>query len=415
MNSRLVWFRSDLRLHDNETLTAALDGAAGSVAYVYIYHPELSGNEGRECPRPGRNRTKYLAESLQSLRTQLRERRADLICLEGDPVELLPSLCRRLKIQDVFYSRLTAFNEMKTENVLAEKLKSLGVRSHPFQTHPLLHEADFDFDLSQPMSFSQRRKKVEKAWRVRPPLPVPEVFPPALTTDDQPWNFEAFIVPEIEERGFKTRGGEAAALERLQDYFWRGNFLKKYKETRNGLLNVDDSSKFSPALSLGCVSARFIYQELQRYEKERVKNSSTGWFLSELLWRDHFHFLAKGRGVRLFTERLSEKTDGFSNWCEGRTGVPFVDAAMTELKRTGWLSNRMRQNAASFLIHNLDVDWRLGAEWFESQLMDYDPCSNWGNWAYIAGADFAGQPHRFDLDQQARMYDPESAYIQYWL
>jgi deoxyribodipyrimidine photo-lyase len=111
---------------------------------------------------------------------------------------------------------------------------------------------------------------------------------------------------------------------------------------------------------------------------------------------------------------VGRKKDGFISWRDGLTGKGFIDAAMTELKLTGWLSNRMRQNAASYLVHDLDVDWRMGARWFETHLIDYDPCSNWGNWASVAGANFERRPHKFDIEQQANRYDPRGEYVRYW-
>ena len=124
-----------------------------------------------------------------------------------------------------------------------------------------------------------------------------------------------------------------------------------------------------------------------------MANQSTYWVIFELLWRDYFRFVCYKYGDSVFHEtgimnkRLPWSQDKvkFEAWREGRTGVPFVDANMRELARTGWMSNRGRQNVASFLVKDLGLDWRLGAEWFESQLLDHDVCSNYGNWNYAAG------------------------------
>jgi deoxyribodipyrimidine photo-lyase len=119
-------------------------------------------------------------------------------------------------------------------------------------------------------------------------------------------------------------------------------------------------------------------------------------------------------GKRLTSLAEMENSAVFASWCKGKTGQPFIDAGMNELRQTGWLSNRMRQNAASYLVHDLDLDWRWGALWFERYLIDYDPCSNWGNWSYIAGARPGEPPHIFDVEQQARHYDPNDAYVRIW-
>ena len=200
---------------------------------------------------------------------------------------------------------------------------------------------------------------------------------------------------EDERSAFPFSGGENSGLERLQYFLWTSDCVAKYKETRNGLLGRDYSTKFSPWLAAGCLSPRKIFWEIKKYEEKRVANQSTYWVIFELLWRDYFRFVCYKYGDSVFHEtgimnkRLPWSQDKvkFEAWREGRTGVPFVDANMRELARTGWMSNRGRQNVASFLVKDLGLDWRLGAEWFESQLLDHDVCSNYGNWNYAAGGD----------------------------
>jgi deoxyribodipyrimidine photo-lyase len=187
---------------------------------------------------------------------------------------------------------------------------------------------------------------------------------------------------------------------------------------------MDYSSKFSPYLALGCLSARFIYHETKRYERERTSNQSTYWLIFELLWRDYFHFVARKYGSSLFLEggiknqpnrtRRSEKL--IRAWKEGQTGNPFVDANMRELKATGYMSNRGRQNVASYFVKDLNQDWRVGAAWFESMLLDYDPCSNYGNWNYIAGIGNDPRENRyFNTVKQAHNYDGKGVYTHHWL
>ena len=175
------------------------------------------------------------------------------------------------------------------------------------------------------------------------------------------------------------QGGETAGLSRVEDWIFTGDHLQRYKETRNGLVGADYSSKFSPWLALGCISSRQVAAETLRYEAERVANDSTYWLRFELIWREYFRLYLLKHGPRLFRRGGPKDRDlGWANpaghfeaWCAGETGEPFVDANMIELKETGFMSNRGRQNVASFLTKNLDVDWRLGARWFESNLIDY--------------------------------------------
>ncbi len=114
-------------------------------------------------------------------------------------------------------------------------------------------------------------------------------------------------------------------------------------------------------------------------------------------------------------KHLKNNHETFRVWAEGKTGIPFIDANMRELNATGWMSNRGRQNTASFLVKDLKVNWQMGAEYFESQLIDYDPCSNWGNWNYVAGIGSDMREDRyFNILTQAKNYDPQGAYVRHW-
>ena len=180
-----------------------------------------------------------------------------------------------------------------------------------------------------------------------------------------------------------------------------GGPISHYKDTRNSLNGLNYSSKFSPFLSAGCLSARRIHEQVQAFERLVLRNPSTTWLQVELLFRDHFRFLADKYGPKVFwkygpnprnwsrshKDQLEWRTDVrlLRAWCLGQTGYPFIDACMRELLFTGYMSNRGRQVAASFLLHDLKLDWRLGAAWFESQLIDHDIASNYGNWSETLG------------------------------
>ncbi|KAK8854855.1 hypothetical protein IAR55_003594 [Kwoniella newhampshirensis] len=266
-------------------------------------------------------------------------------------------------------------------------------------------------------------------------------------------------------------GSETAGLARLEDYVghpdssskqgWQGGAkARRYKETRNGLLGEAFSTKFSAWFSLGSLSPKEVgwrvggMLDSVARDKEAYKN--VYWILFELLWRDFFQFTTykysltpttKAKQPTPFTPNstlfnptgyssqistypanqrprpsdwhspnLDDPEDPARKWCEGRTGVPFIDANMRELKETGWMSNRGRQNVASFLVKDLYVDWRIGAEFFEMHLVDYDTCSNWGNWQYQAGVGNDPRSSRqFNPIKQAGSYDPTNEYVQLWI
>jgi deoxyribodipyrimidine photo-lyase len=174
---------------------------------------------------------------------------------------------------------------------------------------------------------------------------------------------------------------------------------------------------------LGCVSPRTIVAKLDAYEQVHGANDGTYWLWFELLWRDYFRFLHFKYGTQLYRATgLSENpvskggVQHFERWRTGTTGKLLVDAGMRELLKTGYLSNRMRQIVASYWIYDLQGDWRVGAAWFESQLIDYDVYSNQGNWLYLAGlgTDPRGG-RRFNIAKQEQDYDPLGEYQRLWL
>jgi len=221
----------------------------------------------------------------------------------------------------------------------------------------------------------------------------------------------------------KFVGGEDAALHRMQKWMFDDNKLKDYFDIRNGMVGEGYSSKFSPWLALGCLSPRRVWSECQRYEKETgIKNKSTYWLVFELTWRDFFIHMGLSQGDKLFIPGgvTGDKSpwhgsrENLEKWKAGRTGDQLVDANMRELALTGFMSNRGRQNVASYLIFDLGVDWRYGAAHFEEHLLDYDPCSNWGNW--VAAAGLTGQRvNKFNTKKQLSDYDPKREYVNLWL
>ena len=191
------------------------------------------------------------------------------------------------------------------------------------------------------------------------------------------------------------------------------------------MIGANYSSKFSAWLALGCLSPREIYFELKKYEAKYEANESTYWLVFELLWRDYFRFMMKKYHIKFFQQHGIQNKEipvnkhnvqVLQSWIDGITGIDFIDANMIELKSTGFMSNRGRQNVASYLCNDLKLDWRYGAAYFEQQLIDYDVCNNWGNWAYLAGVGNDPRGNRyFNIDKQAQDYDKNQEYRNLWL
>ena len=423
----IVWYRNDLRIDDHEPLRVANQWASGRVIPVYCVDPRGWEDSPLGFCRTGARRTQLLIESLRDLRASLRALGSDLVIARGRPEVELPRIASETAARAVMYHEEATTEEREVERALDLALD--GVTRRAFWGHTLYHRDDVPFALDElPEVFTHARKKMEKHATIRPPVDAPVELgslPAGVQPGELPTLDELGLVePERDLRAaFSPRGGEAAARDRLEAYFFAGDHLREYKETRNGLVGLNYSSKFAPWLSMGNISPRRVAWEVKRYERERVSNKSTYWLIFELIWRDYFRFLAAQQGSQLFERegiqhtryKWSEDREAFERWRTGRTGVPFVDSNMIELARTGFMSNRGRQNVASFLAKTLQIDWRWGAWWFESALLDYDPCSNWGNWQYVAGVGSDPRDRKFNVIQQGRRYDEWARHIKLWL
>jgi len=427
MDTAVVWFRDDLRVRDNPTLADAV-AAADRVVPVYTFDPERRGESEYGPAKHAPHRSRFRREAVVDLREALRERGGDLLVRTGRPEDVVPAVADEAGADAVFAGTKPATEELSTERAVRDGLAESGVDLERRWTHTLYHLADLPtpYDAIDD-TFTPWRKEVEAGAEVREPVDAPESVP-------TPDGLEAGEVPTLPELGveeptdddrgvLRFEGGESAGVERVEAYLWEGDHLREYKETRNGLLGADYSSKFSAWLAAGCLSPRWIHREVRRYEAERVENEDTYWLVFELLWRDFFQlqFLKHGAaffapdGIRDVDVEWRRDRTAFRRWADGETGVPFVDANMRELNRTGYMSNRGRQNVASFLADALGVDWRWGAAYFESRLVDYDVASNWGNWAYQAGVGNDSRDDFFDVPSQAEYYDDDAAYVRTWL
>ncbi|MDW8295534.1 MAG: DASH family cryptochrome [Raineya sp.] len=430
MKKILVWLRNDLRLHDNTLLHEATQKSE-QVWVAYCIDKRLFAPNMLGIPKTGNFRAKFLTESLLDLRLQLRKQGSDLIVRLGKPEQEICKIAEILQVEAVFTSKEVTQEELEVETALEQNLTSKGIAIEYFWQATLYHINDLPFPVCKlPDIFTEFRKAVERQVEIRKPLPAPNKKISPL-----PENLFAGNIPTLKEVGlqeveispkatFIFKGGETEALKRLHYYLWESDLIASYKETRNGLLGKDYSSKFSPYLALGCISPRQIWQEVKKYEKERTANESTYWLIFELIWRDFFRFTAKKYGNRLFypsgfkNEKLAlaENTEIFWKWAKGETGVPFIDANMRELNATGFMSNRGRQNVASFLVKDLKISWIWGATYFESLLIDYDVCSNWGNWQYVAGVGNDPRENRyFNIISQAERYDSQAEFMKHWL
>ncbi|CAJ0867730.1 Cryptochrome DASH [Ralstonia sp. LMG 32965] len=383
--------------------------------------------------RVGVHRRAVVAAALRDLSRQLGGLGSRLVECCGPPGQVLPALAQAVGASAVFCEDIAA----PYEQAEVAELRSAGLQVQTVWQSSLIDPLALPWPVqSLPAVFTTFRQAIEQA-RIAPSTPLP---PPAGLP---PWPAGVVIPPGLQRKSAHVAnetlpadsrasfpygrpefdGGETAGLRHLATYLQR-KLPHTYKRTRNALAGVDFSSKWSPWLATGALSPRRVMAELQQFEQLHGQSDGSYWLWFELLWRDYFRFLHLQHGARLYRARgladarqNPERPDaqGFERWRHASTGEPLVDAAMRELEATGYLSNRLRQVVASYLVHELKGDWRAGAAWFESQLVDYDVYSNQGNWLYIAGrgTDPRGG-RRFNVRKQASEYDPDGAYLRLW-
>ncbi len=419
-NSGLLVFTNDLRLHDNPALLAAARQSV-SLGCVYIDDRKQTRASDFGLRGFGSNRDRFLRQSLEDLNEQLKHLGQHLYYDDGSFTAKIAELVNLYNIEAVFYSVHAGLDERRRWQALMKAFASVHFFGHHSST---LFEADqLVYPEGFPATYSKFRKNAEK-WPIVAPRPTPDSLPPSFLPKQRTRIQENGRIKKSTSKGlsFGFRGGERAGLKHLKTYFSSGA-AQAYKSTRNALDGWSASTKFSPWLATGCLSARFVYRSLREHEDAKGANEDTYWIFFELLWREYFQWYAHAHDAKLFRFRGLAKTspltsfypERFRKWIEGCTPFPLVNACMNQLSHTGFMSNRGRQIVASCLVNELSLDWRIGAAYFEQQLIDYDVASNWGNWQYIAGvgADPRGGRH-FNIEKQTAIYDPDGDFIDKW-
>lgn len=424
---QLIWFRNDLRTDDHELLSRA--DPSLPLAGVYFFDPRQYGNTPWGFPKTGNFRGKFIRESVIDLKESLDALNIPFLVLHERPEVGLPRIVQDWGVDRIYLQKEWTWEEKRVEEACRSACPT-GVKWISAYMQFLFHPWDLPYDglRELPEVFTAFRKDCEKRVSVRSTFPLPAARPPF------PKAFPQTSIPTLDELGlqepktdprsaFPFSGGEMAGKERLQDYFWRTHSLSVYKKTRNGLVGTDYSSKLSAWLAVGALSPRRIYEEVKAYESAIKKNQDTYWMIFELIWRDYFKYISMKHGNAIFQIGgiLSRDYDweksraALEEWTGGTTPEPFVNANMKELASTGWMSNRGRQNVASYWAKQLRQDWRIGASYFESRLIDYDVHSNWGNWMYNSGVGNDPRDRMFNIRGQAEKYDPAGKFQRLWL
>ena len=422
--ANLVWFRSNLRVEDNTSLSKAIRDSSRVIGYINI-DPIIFELSDYGFKKTEKFRTKFLLESIQDLKKQLNDINISLIITNQDFETSINSIIEKYNVRSIYMQKEWTRDELAEEKQIPKHINLIK----DFDQFLYSPESVKEVYENIPRGFSNFRKKCEKYLNIIHPLQIPKPLDKKNNIDD------VYSIPTLNDLGFeefrvhrnsvfKFLGGETSAKERVYEYFFETKRISKYKLTRNGLLGKDYSSKLSSWLANGSLSVRYVYMQIKKYEEEIEKNESTYWLFFELIWRDFFKYVSMQHKDKFFSKSgiygnskdWSNNKELINRWIKGETNEPFVNANMKELSKTGFMSNRGRQNVANYLTKELKIDWRIGAEYFESLLIDYDVHSNYGNWLYNAGIGNDSMPFRkFNPKLQSERYDPNKEYEKLWL
>ena len=418
---KLVLLNDTLRLHDNPLLTTDTQPAA---AVVVLDKAAFFGTQ-YGVARANLMRLQQQLYVISTLKQALHKHNIGLITLVGDIASSVRTVAAALNATTLCCAEPVATFEYAA---LAQLSAALNVSM--LDCNSLLGDT-LRPDLNNvPDTFTPFRQQQEPLMQVSSPLSMPMQPANWLTpAHAERYNTEfTALVQQYLPTQYPLLpcrpADEHTVLQHVARYIWHNQHILHYKATRNQLLGDNYASFCSSALALGSLSVRWLWQQIVQFEQQIAANESTYWLKFELLWREFFRWQFRKHNGRWFSKNAikgerdfapphlsATKKTAFINWCSANTGDAFIDANMRLLHQTGLMSNRGRQNVASYLVHDLGVDWRLGAAYFEQRLCDYSCASNWGNWAYIAGVGNS-TARRFNVQKQAQCYDSDGYFVQ---
>jgi len=413
----LVWFRLDLRLRDNSALAAAID-RGGPVIPVFIWAPEEEGS----WPLGGASQW-WLDRSLAALNGDLEKRGSRLIIRRGAAVETIRQLAAESGASAVFWNRRYEPASIARDRQVKATLRDQGIAAESFQGNLLLEPWTILNASGEPFRIftafwrACQRKCAELSFS-RPisdntghRLPPPEQWPHTLDVA------ELCLAPVVAwDRGLREtwEPGEAGAMKQVERF--RNEALQHYSEVRDQPFAVG-TSRLSPHLHFGEISPQQLWRTCGQDGGEA--------YLRQICWREFAYYLlyhfpqSAEEPLRREFGTFPWKADpkNFKAWTQGKTGYPLVDAGMRELWHTGWMHNRVRMVAASFLVKHLLIGWQEGAAWFWDTLVDADLANNTLGWQWVAGcgADAAPYFRIFNPVLQGEKFDPSGAYVRRWV
>jgi deoxyribodipyrimidine photo-lyase len=410
MTAVIHWFRRDLRLADN---TALLRAAATAERLIPVF---VVDDAILKRPDTGASRVRFLLACLHALAADLAESGSRLIVLRGDPADELVRLARAVGATAVHWNKDYEPYARGRDTRVAEALAGAGIRAHAWKDQVLFEENEILTASRRPFTVFT---PYARAWRtLKPPRPAGMPRLPAPSSDV---HLATVPLPAAADLGFTSdatlpKPGEAAARARLRDFVATG--LDDYDARRNFPGEVGTSG-LSPYLRLGVLSVRTVHAAAVG------KSRGAQTFTTELIWRDFYQQLlfhhpnVEREAFKPAMRALAWENDRalFAAWRRGETGFPIVDAAMRQLRATGWMHNRCRMIVASFLTKDLLIDWRWGERHFMRELVDGDLAANNGGWQWAASTGTDAQPwfRIFNPTSQGETFDPDGSYVRRWI
>lgn len=420
MTRGIHWFRNDLRLHDNLGLSALADRSDAWLP-LFVVDPRLLSRTNPHAPRLG-----FMFDCLGRLERDLAERGFPMQILEGEPEKLIPELMAKTGATVVSWNSASTPYARRRDSKVATAVSRAGGEAIEVDDHTVFGADEIKTKAGGNYSvYTPYRNEWWRTWERQPRLSTSSIRIPKASVPQiamQPDRILSRGV-DVDARPGLPPGGEKNAKRRLRAFL--SGAARRYHVDRDRP-DIDGTSRLSPYLRFGAISIRRCFTEaLRAIEADPSSQKGISKWLDELIWREFYnavlvhspHVLAGSFRPEYDELNWPGNTVDFEAWCEGRTGYPFVDAGMRQLKSTGWMHNRVRMVVASFLTKDLLIDWRRGERFFFESLVDGDPASNNGGWQWSASTGTDAQPYFriFNPVAQGKKCDPDGIYVRRWV
>jgi deoxyribodipyrimidine photo-lyase len=414
----LIWFKNDLRLHDNEVLVRALE-ACEQISMIYILDPRWFNSSIYGFRKTGKARLRFIYENIIAMQRQLKDFQATLHVLYGNPEEIIPQLIMGYKFNSVFTKKEFGCDEVELDKKILKICKSLSVEYSTYDNYTSFLPASKNLDEH---GFNEYINQVKNDGILRPIFQTPKSI--NCFRLEETSVFQMMIHEVDMSQAFDYVGGEKIAIHQLNTVLNNPERLNKFTSLKSNHADLDCRTKLGPWISQGALSSVVVLQSLYRIMEEHSNNIGVQNLIHDLIAREYYIDMFAQYSIKFFRQGGIHNKDmicipdyeNLFQWINGNTDDEFVNAGMRELQSTGYMDKSLRILTANYLSKKLKVDWRIGAAYFESQLLDYDVCLNYGNWARYIGV---GPEQDFDpifnTKEFAENSDQNEVYQRKWL